>query len=76
MATKQINVERFSVISSKSFPDVLAAIESQIGHPDIRKFVRDIATTKTDEELQAAVRDAIGPTDLMEFIRFDHDDVN
>ena len=75
MATKQINVERFSVISSKAFPDVLAAIESQIGHPDIRKFVGDIAASKTDDELQAVVRDAVGPTDLMEFMRFDQGEV-
>jgi hypothetical protein len=75
MATKQINVERFSVISSKSFPDVLAAIDSQIGHPDIRKFVGEMAVSKTDDELQAVVRDAVGPTDLIEFIRFDQGEV-
>jgi hypothetical protein len=35
MATRQITVERFSVISSKSFQAVLSAIEAKTGRPDI-----------------------------------------
>ena len=49
----------------------MATIEDQIGHPDIRKFLGDIAAAKTDDELQAIVRDAAGPTGLMEFMCFD-----
>jgi uncharacterized protein (DUF302 family) len=67
----QLTVDRFSVISGRSFQSVLAAIESEIGHPDIRKFIGAIEAATTDDELQALVNDAVGPTNLMEFMRFD-----
>ena len=70
MPTNQVVVERFSVTSSKSFADVMSAIDAQIGHPDIRKFLSSIHTAKDDREVQRIVKDAVGPTDLMEFIRF------
>ena len=75
MPTKQLKVERFNVVSNRPFQQVLAAIEEQIGHPDMRKFVEDIASSKTDDELKAIVNAAVGPTDLMEFIRFDQGEV-
>jgi uncharacterized protein (DUF302 family) len=75
MSTKEFSVERFSLLSKKSFQDVLTSIEAQIGHPDIGKLFEDIARSKTDEELKAIVNDAVGPTDLMEFVRFDQGQV-
>lgn len=48
----------------------MSAIDAQIGHPDIRKFLSSIHTAKDDREVQRIVKDAVGPTDLMEFIRF------
>src|ERR1700738_2282708 len=38
VATKQITVERFSVVSAKPFTEVVRAIEAQVGHPDIKQF--------------------------------------
>jgi Domain of unknown function DUF302 len=75
MPTKQITVERFSIVSLKPFGDILTAIEKQIGHPDIRKFIEQIAQSKTEADLETIVRAAVGPTDLMEFIRFDQGEV-
>ena len=75
MSTKEFSIERFSLLSKKSFQDVLTSIEAQIGHPDIGKLFEDIARSKTDEELKAVVNDAVGPTDLMEFVRFDQGQV-
>jgi len=43
MATKQIDVQRFSVTSSKSFGDVVKALEETIGHPDISALVKPAA---------------------------------
>lgn len=48
----------------------MSAIDAQIGHPDIRKFLSSIHTAKDDREVQRIVKDAVGPTELMEFIRF------
>jgi uncharacterized protein (DUF302 family) len=70
MPTNQVVVERFSVTSSKSFADVMSAIDAQVGHPDIRKFLSSIHTAKDDREVQRIVKDAVGPTGLLEFIRF------
>jgi uncharacterized protein (DUF302 family) len=71
MATKQINVERFSVISSKRFEDVVAAVEEKIGRPDMNKFLSDVAASRTEEDLEKVVNSAVGPSDMMEFTRFD-----
>jgi uncharacterized protein (DUF302 family) len=71
MATRQISVERFSVISSKPFHVVVSAVEANIGRPDIGNFIRDITAARTEREMEDIVHDAIGPSDLMEFVRFD-----
>lgn len=71
MPTQEIRVERFSVVSSKPWADVVQAIDSQIGHPDMAKFRGAMGAERSDAELKEAVRDAVGPTDLMEFMRFD-----
>ena len=75
MATRQINAERFSVKSSKSFNEVVAAIDTQVGHPDMRKFVGAIAAARSNDELEMIVHAAVGPTNLMEFARFDQGEI-
>ncbi len=47
MATKQITVERFSVVSAKPFTEVVRAIETKVGHPDIKRFYEAFAKQKT-----------------------------
>src|SRR5258705_2159067 len=71
MATRQIKVERFSVTSSKSFQDVVAAVEEKIGRPDMIKFSEDVAASRSEEELEKIVHGVVGSSDLMEFTRFD-----
>jgi uncharacterized protein (DUF302 family) len=68
---RRISVERFSVKSSKTFPQVIAAFEKAVGHPEMSKFRRDISAAKNYAELEEVVRAAIGPSELMEFVRFD-----
>ena len=71
MATKEIKVQRFSVTSSKTFRDVVAALEAAIGHPDMQSFGKKIGAAKTFAEVEKIVRDATGPSELMEFMRLD-----
>src|SRR5258705_8891854 len=71
MATTQINVERFSLTSSKTFQDIVAALEEKIPRPDMNKFFKDVAASRTDADLKRIVHDVVGPADLMEFARFD-----
>lgn len=64
MATKQITIERFSVISAKTFAEVASAIAAQVGHPDIKQFYEAIQAAEDDQELQRVVNLAIGPSGL------------
>jgi uncharacterized protein (DUF302 family) len=70
MAILEINVQRFSLTSSKPFQDIVAAIESRIGHPDMRAFQQGMAAAQNEAELKDVVQGAIGPSGFMEFVRF------
>ena len=71
MATRQINVERLSVVSSKPFDDVVAKLEAAVGHPDMRALWAEINSVATYPELEKVIQKVLGPTGLMEFQRFD-----
>jgi uncharacterized protein (DUF302 family) len=70
-ATRQISVERLSVVSAKPFAAVTAAFESVIARPNIKDFQKKLAGTKTYEDLQRVVERAVGKFGVMEFARFD-----
>jgi uncharacterized protein (DUF302 family) len=71
METREVPVQRMIFISSKPFNQVIAALESKIGHPDMVALRRDITAAKTETELESVVNKAVGPAGLMEFARFD-----
>jgi uncharacterized protein (DUF302 family) len=71
MTAKQIIVQRFSVVSSKPFDAVLAALEAAVGHPDMVKFIKETEGARTFAELEAAVDRAVSPAGLMLFMRLD-----
>jgi len=71
MATKEIRVQRFSVTFSRSFRDVVAALEAAIGHPDMNSFTKSLAAAKTFAEVEKIVGGATGSKELMEFTRMD-----
>ena len=71
MATRQISVQRFSVISSKTFQEVVSRLEKAIGRPDLSAFRKDIAAAKSYPEVENVVSKATGSSGFMEFARFD-----
>jgi uncharacterized protein (DUF302 family) len=71
MTTKNIEVERWRVTSSKPFESVVAAIDAVVGHPNMREFPSEIAAAKTAGDLEAVVQRALGKSGFMEFARFD-----
>jgi uncharacterized protein (DUF302 family) len=71
VATKEINIQRFSVTSSRKFEEVVAAFQQAVGHPDMSEFRRNVTAAGTYAELEKVVHGAVGPSDLMEFTRFD-----
>jgi uncharacterized protein (DUF302 family) len=71
MITKRIEVQRVTVISSKSFKDVLASLDAAVGHPNMAAFRSDATSAKTFVELEAVSQKVVGTTGFMEFARFD-----
>jgi uncharacterized protein (DUF302 family) len=75
MAARSIDVQRLTFTSSRPFAEVLARLETKIGHPAMGKFKRDISAASTEEELERVVHNAVGPADLMEFSRLNFGEV-
>lgn len=60
MATKQLTVERFSVVSARSFEDVLLGLEKGIGRPDMRVLHQRMDAAPTFAEFQKIIHGAVG----------------
>jgi uncharacterized protein (DUF302 family) len=67
----EIVVRRWSVLSKKPFEDVLASIQTAVGHPDMNEFSKAMAASATYADIEKLVARSIGRSGLMEFIRFD-----
>ena len=72
MTTRRIEIERFSMISSKPFQAVLAALKAAVGHPDMTAFAKAVKGAQTFAELEDSVRRGLGGTGLMMFMELDH----
>jgi uncharacterized protein (DUF302 family) len=71
MTIREVTVRRLSLTSTKPFATVLAAIETQLGHPDMPAFGVAMAAARGVAEMQRVVDAATSSAGLMEFIRFD-----
>jgi uncharacterized protein (DUF302 family) len=69
---RKIEVERFTLSSSKSFDQVVAALNSAVGHPDMSEFWKSTHRAQSDAELQSTIEKGLGRTGLMLFAEFDH----
>jgi uncharacterized protein (DUF302 family) len=69
---RKIEVERFTLSSSKPFDQVVAALNSAVGHPDMSEFWKLTSQAQSDAELQNTIERGLGPTGLMLFAEFDH----
>jgi len=68
----KIEVERFTLSSSKPFDQVVAALSSAVGHPDISEFWKSTDRAQSVAELQNTIEKGLGRTGLMLFVEFDH----
>src|SRR6201993_3615985 len=68
----RVEVERFSLTSSRSFDEVLAAINDAVGHPAMAEFWSSTQRAQTVCELENSIQKALGRTGLMSFVQFDH----
>jgi len=68
----KIEVERFSLVTSKGFDDVVTALNAAIGHPDIAEFWKSTQRAHSFAELESTIEKAVGNAGLMLFAEFDH----
>jgi uncharacterized protein (DUF302 family) len=71
MPARKFEVERLTVITSKSFEAVVAALEAAVGHPDITQFLKETEGARTFAELESTVKRALGRSGLILFLKFD-----
>jgi uncharacterized protein (DUF302 family) len=69
---KKIQIERFSVTSSKPFDQVVAALDGAIGHPAMAEFARVSREARSFAELKSTVEKGLSEAGLMSFMQLDH----
>jgi len=69
---RTIEVERFSLISSKPFDQVVAVLYASIGHPDMAEFGKSTHEARSFAELKSAVEKGLSTVGLMLFMQLDH----
>jgi len=69
---RKIEIERFSLTSSKPFDQVVAAVNAAIGHPDMAEFGRSTHEARSFSELKSAVEKGLSKAGLMLFMQLDH----
>ena len=71
MTIQKVEVERFSLTSSKPFDAVVAALRSSVGQPDMVEFFKATKAANSFPELERIVQSGLGRTGLMLFAEFD-----
>jgi uncharacterized protein (DUF302 family) len=71
MTTKQISVQRLTVVSTKRFDEVVTAVKSGVGHTDLGDFQKKMGAAKNYADLEGIVHQVTGASDLMEFLHLD-----
>jgi len=71
MTVRKVEIERFSVISSKPFETVVAALKAGVGQPDMLEFLDAVRGARAFAELERLVQRGVGRTGLMMFMELD-----
>ncbi len=71
----RVEIERFSLSTSKPLDQVVAALHAAIGHPNIKEFWESAHRAKSMVELESIVQKSVGSVGLMLFAEFDHGSV-
>ncbi|HEV3235407.1 MAG TPA: DUF302 domain-containing protein [Gemmataceae bacterium] len=68
---RKIEVERYSLTSSKPFDEVVAGVNAAIGHPDMAEFGKSTHEARSFAELKSAVEKGVSKAGLMLFMQLD-----
>jgi uncharacterized protein (DUF302 family) len=72
MAIQTIEVQRFSLTTSRSFEPVVASLKAGVGRLDLAAFASASKSPGTFAELEQVINRNMGKTGLMLFLEFDH----
>jgi len=72
MAIQTIEVQRFSLTTSRSFEAVVASLKDGVGRLDLAAFASASKSPGTFAELEEVINRDMGKTHLMLFLEFDH----
>jgi uncharacterized protein (DUF302 family) len=75
MHIRPVSVQRFSVVSSRPFREVVESFQNAVGRPDMNSFAKNVSAAGAFAEVEEVVRAATGPSNLMLFYFFDLGDV-
>ena len=70
--TRKIEIERFTLTSTKPFDGIIADLKAAVAQPDIAEFWGSTHRTQSVTELESTIQKAVGRTGLMLFAEFDH----
>jgi uncharacterized protein (DUF302 family) len=68
---RKIEIERFSLTTSKAFDEVIAGVNAAVGHPDMAEFGRSTHQARSFAELKSAVEKGLSKVGLMLFMQLD-----
>src|SRR5215510_3309545 len=68
---RRIEIERFSLTTSKPFDEVVAGIHAGIGHPDMAEFTKSTHQAHSFAELKSAVEKGLSKAGLMLLMQLD-----
>ena len=72
MALQKIEVQRFSLTTSRPFEAVVASLKAGVGQLDLAAFANASKSQGTFAELERVINRNMGKTGLMLFLEFDH----
>ena len=72
MPLRRIEIERFSVTTSKPFETVVAALKDGVGRLDLAAFAKVSKSASAFAGLEEVINRDLGETGLMLFLEFDH----
>ena len=72
MAIQTIEVQRFSLTTSRSFEAVIASLKAGVGRLDLAAFASASKSSGTFAELEVVINRNMGESGLMLFLEFDH----
>jgi uncharacterized protein (DUF302 family) len=68
---RKIEIEQFSLTTSKAFNEVIAGVNAAIGHPDMAEFGRSTHEARSFAELKSTVEKGLSKAGLMLFMQLD-----